>query len=58
MSKGAPTFLLAGLLLVVGIAIVIRTISAGGGIFSLGAILGVLFVAAGAARLYLAWRMR
>jgi hypothetical protein len=41
------------LLMVIGVAIVTRTIAEGGGPAALGVILGVLFVAAGAGRLYL-----
>jgi hypothetical protein len=41
------------LLVLIGVAIVARTIAEGGGPVALGVILGVLFVAAGAGRLYL-----
>jgi hypothetical protein len=41
------------LLVVIGVAIVARTIAEGGGPAALGVLLGVLFVAAGAGRLYL-----
>jgi multisubunit Na+/H+ antiporter MnhB subunit len=37
----------------IGVLLVVRTLAAGGGGLALGLILGVLFVAAGAARLYL-----
>ncbi|MFM9126305.1 MAG: hypothetical protein ACKOQ0_01565 [Solirubrobacterales bacterium] len=50
--------LLSALMLAVGVAIIVRTFSSGGGLLSLGTVFGVLFVAAGAARLYLAWRLR
>lgn len=56
--SGATTFLLSGLLLAIGLVMVARTLASGGGALSLGVILGTLFVAAGAARLWLAWRMR
>ncbi len=56
--SGATTFLLSGLLLVIGVVMVVRTLSSGGSAFSLGTVFGALFVAAGAARLWLAWRMR
>ena len=36
-----------------GVAIVASTIARGGGAFTVGVIMGVLFVAAGAARLYI-----
>ncbi len=44
------------LLVVVGIAILVRTIAAGGGVLALGILLGVLFVAAGAGRLWVSRR--
>ena len=44
------------LMIVIGIALVIRTVIAGGGALATGILLGVLFVAAGAARLYLQFR--
>jgi hypothetical protein len=44
------------LMMLIGVALVIRTLSAGGGAAATGVILGVLFVAAGAARLYLQYR--
>jgi hypothetical protein len=46
------------LMIVVGIALLVRTFAAGGGPAASGVILGVLFVAAGAGRLYLASRGR
>jgi hypothetical protein len=42
----------------IGIALIVRTIAEGGGGLALGLILGVLFVAAGGARLYLQTRDR
>ncbi|MFM9023381.1 MAG: hypothetical protein ACKOK7_06530 [Solirubrobacterales bacterium] len=56
--SGSATMLLSALMLAVGVAIIVRTFSSGGGLLSLGTVFGVLFVAAGAARLYLAWRLR
>jgi multisubunit Na+/H+ antiporter MnhB subunit len=47
------TRLLSVLLAVVGVAILARTLSAGGGPLSTGVLLGVLFVAAGLGRLHL-----
>jgi hypothetical protein len=44
------------LLVLLGIAIVVRTILAGGGPLAFGILMGVLFVAAGAGRLYVAHR--
>jgi hypothetical protein len=40
-------------MIVVGIALLVRTLAAGGGAGATGLVLGVLFIAAGAARLYL-----
>jgi hypothetical protein len=44
------TLALSGLMVVLGVAMVVRTIAAGGGPVATGVILGVLFVAAGAGR--------
>jgi multisubunit Na+/H+ antiporter MnhB subunit len=40
-------------MIVIGVALLVRTLLAGGGAAATGVILGLLFVAAGAARLYL-----
>lgn len=40
-------------MIVLGVLLVVRTLDAGGGAAALGVILGALFVAAGAARLWL-----
>lgn len=53
-SRG--TVVLSTALALIGVAIIARTIAAGGGIFSIGLVLGVLFVAAGAGRLWAATR--
>lgn len=50
------TVLLSGAMLVIGVAIIVRTVSAGGSPISIGLLLGVLFVCAGGGRLYLARR--
>jgi len=47
------TRLLSIVMLAIGVALIVRTIAAGGGGLAVGLVLGVLFVAAGAARLYL-----
>ena len=44
--------LTSGLMVFIGLAILVRTIQAGGGPVALGIVFGVLFVAAGAGRLY------
>jgi hypothetical protein len=43
-------------MIVLGVAILVRTIAAGGGALATGVVLGALFVLAGAARLYLQLR--
>ena len=52
----STTLLLSAAMVVVGIAMLVRTLGAGGGPLALGTVLGVLFVAAGAGRLYFTWR--
>ncbi len=46
------TRVLSALMMVIGVAIIVRTVAAGGGALALGLLLGLLFVAAGAGRLY------
>jgi len=46
------TYLLSGLMVLIGVAIVVRTLAAGGSPTAFGLLVGVLFVAAGAGRLY------
>ena len=41
------------LMIAIGVALIIRTLAAGGGPLATGLILGVLFVAAGVGRIYL-----
>lgn len=55
-APAAATRALSVCLIGVGIALVVRTIAAGGGAVAQGVLLGVLFVAAGAARLWLSAR--
>jgi len=43
-------------MIVIGVALIVRTLVAGGGALATGIILGVLFVLAGVARLYLQLR--
>jgi hypothetical protein len=47
------TLVLPVLLVLLGIAIVVRTIAAGGGPLAFGLLMGILFIAAGALRLAL-----
>jgi hypothetical protein len=49
----STTRLLSLAMVVIGVLLVVRTVAAGGGGLAIGIVLGVLFVAAGAARLYL-----
>ena len=49
-----PIFSLA--LIVIGVALIVRTIIEGGGPLAVGILLGVLFAAAGAGRLWVATR--
>lgn len=49
----SSTRLLSLVMLAIGVALIVRTLAAGGGGLAVGLVLGVLFVAAGAARLYL-----
>ena len=46
------THVLSGAMVVIGVALVVRTVAEGGGPVALGLLVGVLFVAAGAGRLY------
>lgn len=50
------TKVLSSAIIALGILILIRTFAAGGGIASVGVLLGFVFVAIGGARLYLALR--
>jgi hypothetical protein len=51
--RGTSTATLSILMILIGIALFVRTLAAGGGGLAIGLILGVLFAAAGAGRLYL-----
>jgi hypothetical protein len=46
------TQLLSALMVVIGLAMIVRTLAGGGGPVALGLLLGLLFVGAGAGRLY------
>jgi hypothetical protein len=50
------TRLTSSLMILIGIALLVRTIVAGGGAAAVGVLLGVLFMAGGAGRLYLQYR--
>ena len=51
----AATLLLSSLMVLLGVAMVVRAVAGGGGPLAFGVLIGLLFVAAGAARL---WRER
>jgi hypothetical protein len=46
------TLLLSGAMVLLGVAMIVRTLWAGGGALATGLVLGLLFVAAGAGRLW------
>jgi drug/metabolite transporter (DMT)-like permease len=52
------TRVMSVILIILGIVLVIRTVTAGGGPAAAGVLLGILFVLAGAGRLYLQYRGR
>jgi hypothetical protein len=52
-TRGAATTTFSVLMIVVGIALIVRTLTAGGGALATGLILGLLFIAAGLGRIYL-----
>jgi hypothetical protein len=55
--RRGTTRLLSVVMVGLGVAIVVRTLAAGGGPLAVGVLLGLLFIAAGVARLYLQSRM-
>jgi hypothetical protein len=48
----AATYVLSALMVLIGLAILTRTVVEGGGAGAFGVLVGLLFVAAGAGRLY------
>jgi hypothetical protein len=52
----SSTRVLSIVMILIGVALIVRTLAAGGGAIATGIVLGVLFVAAGSARLYLQLR--
>ena len=54
--QSSSTRVLSIVMIVIGIALIARTLAAGGGALATGIVLGVLFVLAGLARLYLQLR--
>ena len=53
LHRGA-TRVMSTVLVVIGVALVVSTVAGGGGPLAIGVLIGLLFVAAGAGRLYLA----
>jgi uncharacterized membrane protein YadS len=52
----SATLVLSAAMVVLGFAILYRTLEAGGGPLAIGTLLGTLFIAAGAGRLWFTWR--
>lgn len=52
----SSTRVLSIAMIVLGLALIVRTLLAGGGALATGLVLGILFILAGAARLYLQLR--
>jgi hypothetical protein len=52
-SRASVTRLFSLAMVAIGIALIVRTIIAGGGAVATGILIGVLFIAAGLGRLYL-----
>ncbi len=52
----STTTIFSALMIIIGAGLVVRTLSLGGGIFAIGVIMGILFVAAGCGRLWVATR--
>ena len=55
-AKETGTRVLSSLLVIIGVVMVVSTVLRGGGPASAGVVLGLLFTAAGAARLYASGR--
>lgn len=53
MRRATATHILSWVMVLVGIALVVRTVAAGGGAIAQGVLIGALFVAAGAGRLWI-----
>jgi uncharacterized membrane protein HdeD (DUF308 family) len=51
--RGAVPMVLSGVLVALGVAIIIRTLAAGGGALAFGLLMGILFIVAGVLRLLL-----
>ena len=51
------TGVMSVLLVLIGVALIVRTITAGGGALAFGLLMGVLFIAAGLGRMYINTRL-
>jgi hypothetical protein len=51
--RGPVPVVMSGILVALGVAIIVRTLAAGGGALAFGLLMGVLFIAAGVLRLLL-----
>lgn len=58
MKRMPATAALPLLTVAIGVALIVRTVAAGGGVAALGVLLGILFVAAGALRAYVYLRQK
>jgi hypothetical protein len=54
----SSTRVMSFIMMVIGVLLIVRTLTLGGGPTALGLILGIGFVAAGAGRLYISTRSR
>lgn len=52
-SRARSTVVLSVVMVLIGIAMISRTLAAGGGALAIGLVLGLLFIAAGCGRLYM-----
>lgn len=52
----SATVVLSAAMVLIGVALILRALLAGGGALAIGVILGVLFLAAGGGRLWIATR--
>ncbi len=51
--SGRPGMVISLFMVLIGVAMIVRTLTAGGGVLATGLILGILFLLAGLGRLYL-----
>lgn len=56
-GRRSATAVLSAAMALIGVALVVRSLASGGGAASIGVILGLLFFAAGAGRLYIITRV-